>query len=194
LRRRTTRCFPWPGTSRPSELRSHRARNAHDRTLRELVDGRRYLTPHWPTDQRGNHSSRAAAESGPSPPGPRWGRAPPENLGQQRRATVSRPRRSAGVSERSPRWSEHPDCLSHGGSQGFKSPHLHSALMTRGDADHRHVWAVAGPHNGWRTPHRVVLRHGSPVRYLSLERRRVSHLRPALCRAGDYVLAVFSRA
>jgi hypothetical protein len=39
--------------------------------------------------------------------------------------TVSRPRRSAAVSERPPRSSAPPDCLSHGGSRGFKSPHLH---------------------------------------------------------------------
>jgi hypothetical protein len=64
--------------------------------------------------------------------GPRWGRAPPGSHGQQRIATVSRPRRSAAVSERSPWSSDHPNCLSHGGSQGFKSPHLHptTALVT----------------------------------------------------------------
>ena len=61
--------------------------------------------------------------------GPRWGRAPPENHGQQRRATVSRPCWSAAVSERSPRSLGHPDCLSHGGSPGFKSPHLHPQTL-----------------------------------------------------------------
>jgi hypothetical protein len=50
-------------------------------------------------------------------PGPRWGRIPPEDHGQQRRATVSWPRRSAAIFERSLRSSEHPDCLSHGGSR-----------------------------------------------------------------------------
>src|SRR5512132_2416580 len=50
-------------------------------------------------------------------PGPRWGRAPPANHGQQRLTTVSRPCRSATVSERSPRSSDDPDCLSHGGSR-----------------------------------------------------------------------------
>jgi hypothetical protein len=69
-------------------------------------------------DQRGHHGSWAAAESGPIPPGPRWGRAPPDDHEQQRRATVSRPCRSATVSERSPRSPDHPDCLSHGGSHG----------------------------------------------------------------------------
>jgi hypothetical protein len=48
-------------------------------------------------------------------PGPRWGRTPPEDHGQPRIATVSRPRRSVAVSERSPRSSNYPDCLSHGG-------------------------------------------------------------------------------
>ncbi len=42
---------------------------------------------------------------------------------------------------------------SHGGSQGFKSPHLHPTLMTSGDAGHRHVRGrLDRPHNGWRTP------------------------------------------
>ena len=59
-----------------------------------------------------------------TPTGPRWGRAPPKYHGQQRRATVNQPRRSATVFDRSPRSRNHPDCLSHGGSQGFKSPHL----------------------------------------------------------------------
>jgi hypothetical protein len=64
--------------------------------------------------------------------GPRWGRTLPEYHGQQRLATVSRPRRSAAVSKRLPRSPDYPDCLSHGGSQGFKSPHLHptTALVT----------------------------------------------------------------
>jgi hypothetical protein len=56
----------------------------------------------------------AAAESPTTPPGPRWGRAPSVNDGQQRRTTVSRPRRSAAVSERLPRSRNNPDCLSHG--------------------------------------------------------------------------------
>ena len=59
-----------------------------------------------------------------SRPGPRWGRRSPDDHGQQRIATVSPSRRSAALSERSPRSSDHPDCLSDGGSQGFKSPHL----------------------------------------------------------------------
>jgi hypothetical protein len=37
-------------------------------------------------------------------------------------ATVSRPRRSAAVSERSPRSPDHPDCLSHGGSRPCPGP------------------------------------------------------------------------
>jgi hypothetical protein len=37
---------------------------------------------------------------------PRWGRTPPDDHGQQRLATLTRPRRSAAVSERSPRSSE----------------------------------------------------------------------------------------
>jgi hypothetical protein len=49
--------------------------------------------------------------------GPRWGRARPDDQGQHRIVTVSRPRRSAAVSERSRRSSDHPDCLSHGGSR-----------------------------------------------------------------------------
>jgi hypothetical protein len=72
---------------------------------------RRYITAsRW-------QAQWTATESPTIPPGPRWGRASLENYGQQRQATVSRPRRSAAVSERSPRSPEHPDCLSHGGSQ-----------------------------------------------------------------------------
>ncbi|SRR6266545_3490688 len=56
--------------------------------------------------------------------GPRWGRIPTGSHGQQRLATVSRPRRSAASSERSPSSSGDPDCLSHGGSRlcpGFET-------------------------------------------------------------------------
>jgi hypothetical protein len=69
-----------------------------------------------------NQDSWAVAESGPSPQGPRWGRAPPENHGQQRRTTVSRPCRSAAVSERPPRSLDHPDCLSHGRTRPCPGP------------------------------------------------------------------------
>jgi hypothetical protein len=84
-----------------------------------------------PTAVSGHGRTRAPPEWRPRPEsqlGPRWGRRPPEDHGQQRLATVSRSRRSADVSERSSRSPEHPDCLSHGGSQGFKSPHLHPKL------------------------------------------------------------------
>ena len=55
----------------------------------------------------------AATRDGPDL-GPNWGRGPPDNQGQQRLATVSRPRRSVGISEHLSRSSKHPDCLSHG--------------------------------------------------------------------------------
>jgi hypothetical protein len=44
--------------------------------------------------------------------GPHWGRTPPEDHGQQRIAAVSRAPRSVAISERSPRYFKHPDCLS----------------------------------------------------------------------------------
>jgi hypothetical protein len=98
-------------------------------------------------------------------PGPRWGRGPPDNQGRQRLATVSRSRRSAGVSEHSSRSSNHPDCLSHGGSQEFNSPHLHPTLMTSGNAGHRRV---RGRPEGRITDGEflivLVLRHGQPRR------------------------------
>jgi hypothetical protein len=72
-----------------------------------------------------NGAPKASVTRDGSRPGPRWGRRPPDDHGQQRIATVSPSRRSAALSERSPRSSDDPDCLSHGGSQGFKSPHLH---------------------------------------------------------------------
>jgi len=71
--------------------------------------------------------------------GPRWGRIRSEDHGQQRIATVSRPRRSAAVSKHSPRSTAYPDCLSHGGSQGFKSPHLHPTTDDQQNAGHRHI-------------------------------------------------------
>ena len=61
--------------------------------------------------------------------------------------TVPRELRRCGLAWRS------PPTRSHGGSQGFKSPHLHPILMTSGNAGHRHIRVrPEGPHNGWRTP------------------------------------------
>ena len=37
MRRRATRCFPWPGTSKPCDPRAHAPATPHDRTLHELV-------------------------------------------------------------------------------------------------------------------------------------------------------------
>jgi hypothetical protein len=67
--------------------------------------------------------------------------------------TVSRPPRSVAVSERSSRSPDDPDCLSHGGSQGFKSPHLHPTnVLVTGLADRfRWAGAVPGPLAGQQT-------------------------------------------
>jgi|SRR5215207_2906447 hypothetical protein len=73
---------------------------------------------------------RTGSEAGA---GPRWGRAPPGSHRQQRIATVSRPRRSAAVSERSPWSSYDPDCLSHGGSH----PACRAASQRANEAERR---------------------------------------------------------
>jgi hypothetical protein len=71
---------------------------------------------------------RSRTDPGPRPclqacdPGPHWGRTRPDDHGQQRIATVSRPHRSVAVCERSPRSFDHPDCLSHRGSRPCPGP------------------------------------------------------------------------
>jgi hypothetical protein len=42
---------------------------------------------------------------------------------------------------------------SHGGSQGFKSPHLHPTLMSSGNAGHRHVRVMVEPAERMEAPH-----------------------------------------
>ena len=57
--------------------------------------------------------------------GPHRGHIPPEDHGQQRTLAVDRPPSSALPFGHNRRSSDQLDSLSHGGSQGFKSPHLH---------------------------------------------------------------------
>jgi hypothetical protein len=73
--------------------------------------------PHPVAGNAEDPSARRRRRRDRKPPGPRWGRTPPEDHGQQQTATVSRTCRSAATSDRSPRSSGHPDCLSHGGSR-----------------------------------------------------------------------------
>jgi hypothetical protein len=71
---------------------------------------------------------RSRTDPGPRPclqacdPGPHWGCTPPDDHGQQRITTVSRPHRSVAVCKRSPRSFDHPDCLSHRGSRPCPGP------------------------------------------------------------------------
>jgi hypothetical protein len=59
---------------------------------------------------------------------PMWAALGPRKTGEPRTAADSGGQPTAQVSTVSERWPkspDYPDCLSHGGSQGFKSPHLH---------------------------------------------------------------------
>jgi hypothetical protein len=59
------------------------------------------------------------------PVGPHRGDTPPESHGQHRTTAATQHRSSAALLDQYRRSSDHPGSLSHGGSQGFKSPHLH---------------------------------------------------------------------
>jgi hypothetical protein len=90
---------------------------------RQRHDGRRGTGL---TVQASRHRHRGLIDTSFSPGlGPHWGHTRPDHQGQQGSTTVSRRPRSAALS-RGRCWSaRHPGSLSHGGSQGFKSPHLH---------------------------------------------------------------------
>jgi hypothetical protein len=59
------------------------------------------------------------------PLGPHRGHTPPESHGQHRTTAATQHRSSAVLLDQHRRSTDHPTSLSHGGSQGFKSPHLH---------------------------------------------------------------------
>ena len=87
------------------------------------------------------------------PPGAALG---PRNNGKVRTTPANNGQptaRSVPIPKRSPRSPDHPDCLSHGGSQGFKSPHLHptTALVTGLAGPFRRAGAVPDPSAGQQT-------------------------------------------
>src|SRR4029453_1495589 len=62
------------------------------------------------------------------PLGPHRGHTPPESHGQHRTTAATQHRSSAVLLDQHRRSTDHPTSLSHGGSQGFKSPHLHPTI------------------------------------------------------------------
>ena len=73
------------------------------------------------------------------PLGPHRGHTPPESHGQHRTTAATQHRSSAVLLDQHRRSTDHPTSLSHGGSQGFKSPHLHPH-----PDDQRKRWSSSG--------------------------------------------------
>jgi hypothetical protein len=110
-------------------------------------------------------------------PGPHRGHTRPEWHGQHRAMAATQHRSSAALLNQHHRSSDPLDSLSHGGSQGFKSPHLHptSALVTGLAGRFRRAGAVPGSPSGQQTGSNRE-RNGQPLLDCGQRTERSGHV------------------